>query len=120
MSEPTSYDGFFPRHDAAVFWLCAFDYDARFKVQNCVSFKGIACVKMRPQRFIWEGITALENRDLRVYQKSEKFDLGVNEYQISRVLKSQRVSNSQVWVSGLVIFNGEYHVIIEIVESKSG
>ena len=61
-------------HDAAVFWLCAFDYDARFKVQNGVSFKGIACVKMRPQRFIWEGITALENRDLRVYQKSEKFN----------------------------------------------
>ena len=108
-------------HDAAVFWLCAFDYDARFKVQNGVSFKGIACVKMRPQRFIWEGITALENSDLRVPEiQKVRPDLGVNEYQISRVLESLRVSNSQVRVSGRIIFNGEYHWIIEKIECVSG
>ena len=122
MSEPTSY-GFFPCHDAAVFWLCAFDYDARFKVQNGVSFKGIACVKMRPQRFIWEGITALENSDLRVYPKSEKFDPTwewTSTKLVEYLIESLRVSNSQVRVSGRVIFNGEYHVIIEKVECVSG
>ena len=63
----------------------------------------------------------MENSDLRVPEiRKIQPDLGLNEYQISRVLESLRVSNSQVRVSGRVIFNGEYHVIIEIVECESG